>query len=366
MRYEHALKQILEAARDHWDRTETRPAVRENFDNVTRCRTLSLGAEVFASETEQKIVPHTCKSRACPSCGHRATTLWQREQWAALPDVPYVGINFTMPDVFWPLFQQNRHLLHDLPALAAAVIREYLKARYGVRGLVIVVPHTFGRRLNFNSHLHTLVSAGGLRNSDGRWVPNLQFDQGTLMRMWRYAIVTYLRQALNANVLNSNLDHEQLKVIFAKQNERWWNIHVARFTSKAQFLRYAGRYIRRLPIAQHRIVKITGQEVEFLRKDLKLKQWVLTRYPINEFVSALAAHVPDRYRHAIRYFGLLAPRSKHQTSDALFALLGQKKRARPVRLGWAASIRKDFGRNPLLDSKRQPMRWVSRIAPQVV
>jgi hypothetical protein len=28
-----------------------------------------------------------------------------------------------MPDVLWPIFRQNRHLLHDLPALAAAVIQ---------------------------------------------------------------------------------------------------------------------------------------------------------------------------------------------------------------------------------------------------
>ena len=119
------LKEILLATRAHWDRTEIRPVVRENFDKMINCRTPALGAEVFASETEEKLVYHTCKSRSCPSCGQRATLLWQREQWSALPDVPYAGIGFTMPDVLWPIFRQNRQLLHDLPALAAAVIQQW-------------------------------------------------------------------------------------------------------------------------------------------------------------------------------------------------------------------------------------------------
>ena len=38
---------------------------------------------------------------------------------------------------------------------------QWAKDRYGVRVLIMVVQHTFGRRLNFNSHLHILVSAGG-------------------------------------------------------------------------------------------------------------------------------------------------------------------------------------------------------------
>src|SRR5437899_8919918 len=114
------LKRILIETRDLWDRAETRLEVRENFDKVIKCRTAALGAEIFASDTEQKLVYHTCKSRACPSCGNRATELWQRKQWAALPDIPYVGICFTMPDVLWPIFQQNRHLLHDLPTIGAS------------------------------------------------------------------------------------------------------------------------------------------------------------------------------------------------------------------------------------------------------
>ena len=67
------LRQIFETHRELWDRDDTRPAVREAFAKVLVCGTAALGAEVFASEREERVVYHTCKSRACPSCGHQAT-----------------------------------------------------------------------------------------------------------------------------------------------------------------------------------------------------------------------------------------------------------------------------------------------------
>jgi hypothetical protein len=360
------LKQILAATRPHWDQPYMRPSVRENFEKMINCQTLALGAEVFASETEEKLVYHTCKSKSCPSCGQRATLLWQREQWFALPDIPYSGIAFTMPDVLWPIFRQNRQLLHDLPALAAAVIQQWVKTKYGVRVLIVVVPHTFGRRLNFNVHLHVMVSAGGLKESESRWIARVHFDRQKLMRMWRYAVITYLGTALKKGLIASTLSTEDLRVLLETQYERWWNVYVDSIRSKWHFLRYVARYVRRPPIAQHRFTKVTDLEVEFLTKDLKKRCVVTTRYSIMEFIDALAAHVQDRYRHAMRYFGLLAPRTKHTTSSAVFALLGQTRRPRPQRLDWANSLRKYFQVDPLVDSHGQPMHWVRRIKPVVV
>ena len=87
-----------------------REAVRDNFRKVQMCRTPALGGEVYASAAEEKVFYHTCKSKCCPSCGKRGTILWQREQWATLPDIPFVGVVLTMPDVFWPVFKAHRHL----------------------------------------------------------------------------------------------------------------------------------------------------------------------------------------------------------------------------------------------------------------
>ena len=131
--------------------------------------------------------------------------------------------------------------------------------------------------------------------------------------MWRFAVIILLREALLAKAVTSNLSKVELKTVLRTQYERWWSMHIDHFESKMHFLRYAGRYVRRPPIAQFRFTKITDREVRFWTKDKILKRRVSVSYTPEEFVATLAEQVPNRYQHAIRYFGLLAPVSKART-----------------------------------------------------
>jgi hypothetical protein len=82
---------------------------------------------------------------------------------------------------------------------------------------------------------------------------------------------------------------------------------------------------------------------------------------IEEFLELLIQHVPDRYVHGIRHFGLFSPAGKHQFATGLFALLGQIQRPRPKRLSWENLTERNFGYNPRLDDRSECMRWVGRI-----
>ena len=50
---------------------------------------------------------------------------------------------------------------------------------------------------------------------------------------------------------------------------------------------------------------------------------------MEEFIDRWIQHIPDRYQHAVRNFGLFAPRSLGQTSAAIFVIHGQERRPRP-------------------------------------
>ncbi len=362
-RPDHKLRQVLELARDHWDRPDAPAAVRNNFRRVLNCRTPALGGEVYASAAGEKVFYHTCKSKCCPSCGNRGTLLWQREQWCTLPNVPFVGIVLTMPNVFWPVFRAHRHLQHDLPALGAAVIQQWAWTRYRVRLCVIVIQHTFGGHLNYNPHLHLMVSAGGLNAAEIRWVQALAFDREQIMELWRFAVCSYLWKAHRDGLLQPSSLSEEFNDVILAQTHRWWNIHITPQMSKKHFLGYAGRYIRRLPISQRRILQVTEQEVVYQSKDTRTKTLVEARCTPAEFVALLSQHVHDRYRHSMRYFGLLAPRTRRQTSAIVFALLSQQRRPKPPRKRWADSLIKHFGVDPLLDASGHRMRWVGHRQP---
>jgi len=363
MKYHHPLKQILSRTLSHWDRDETRPSVRRAFHKAMQCRTPALGAEVFASPNQELILYHTCKSRACPSCGYRANVQWLRERWAALPDVPYKGITFTMPDLLWPFFHDNPALAKALPALAAEVIKTRVGVKHGLRVGVIAILHTFNGQMKFNSHVHTMVTEGGLHATSGAWVDRVFYNDDYLMRSWRRAVITLLRAAFGAVQLQTELTVDQMEDLLNHLERCWWSVRIQSFEDKWHFLQYAGRYVRRPPIAQRRITWIGEREVKFWYKDKILRRLAEVRCSLEEFIDRWAQHIPERYQHAVGSFGLFAPRSLGQTCAAVFAILGQERRLRPKPRRWAGSIKRDFGHDPLLDPKGQRMKWVRRLNP---
>jgi hypothetical protein len=363
MSSEHPIKQVLFDTREHWDHEGTPAHVRETFWKVINCGTIALGAEVYASEIESKLVFHTCKSRFCTSCGQRATEEWQQDLEAVLPDVPYVGITLTLPMEFRTILQKNRHILHGIPAMGAEAIQQWAKARYSVRLIVIVVQQTFGGLLNFVPHLHLMVSASGLRECTGRWIHSIEYDRRELMLAWRFAVAFYLSQAHRKDALESSLSSKEFQKLLETQHGRDWNVFITSRGSKEHRLKHDGRYIRRPPVAQHRLARIGMDRVEYRAKDTRNKRDVLLQFQNQEFVDTLAQHVPDRYRHAMRYFGLLAPRCKARLWAAVFVALNQQQRTHPPRLPWRWLRIKTFGTDPLLDSQGQLMQWADRRKP---
>lgn len=361
MQSRNLLKPILEATRTVWDRPETRDAVRRAFAAVIDCGTPALGWRVCASQQEERRCYHRCKSRFCPSCGYRSTLQWLAEQDASLPDIPYSGIVFTMPRELWDIFQRNRHLLHDLPALGAGVIQQWIRMKYRATALIMVVPHTFGGDLKFHCHLHVLISTGGLDDSTGGWTPKLHLNKNAVMKMWRYAVIEHLRRALKAGVLKSPLSVQEtgrlLSTAYYSERHPRWIILWDDIVSKAHFLRYAARYVRRPPIAMWRILSLSHGKVQFVAKDTRNKKMAPTWTTLDCFVRLLARHIPDRYCNAIRYFGILAPVAKSKLEAGLFLVLGQQRLPRAPRLSWRELMKRSFGIDPMIDTSGQEMHW---------
>ena len=363
MKYHYPLKRISSQTQWYWDRDEMRAAVRKALRKALQCRTAELGAEVYASENQELILYHTCKSRACPVCGYRATLQWLRERWAALPDAPYKGITFTMPDLLWPFFRDNPALTKALSPLAAELIQARVNAKYGLRVGVIAILHTFNGKLEFNSHVHTMVTGGGLLESSNAWVSRVYYERDALTESWRKAVIALLRAALRAGQLRTELTANQTEDLLAHLNQRWWSVKIQSFEDKVRFLQYAGRYVRRPPIAQRRITWIGERTVRFWYKDKKLCRRVYIEWSLETFIDRWAQHIPEDYQHAVRSFGLFAPRSLSQPSAVIFAILRQERRPRPKPRPWADSIKRDFGYDPLLDHKGKRMKWTRRLAP---
>ena len=360
------LQEILSLGADHWDHESYDPDSRRAFRRAMQCRTPALGSRLFASENEEQVFCNTCKSPACSSCGHCSTIQWQRQRFCALPEGPYLGITLTMPDTLWPVFARNPQLCRKLPEIAARVIGSYARVHYGTEVGVMAALHTFNAELRFNSHVHALVTAGGLQTSGSAWRPRVFFDRNKLVRTWQRLVIALLRGTLSTRQFNAGMSSNELENMLQHEEQRGWIAHVQAFRGKEHFLRYAGRYVRRPPIAQRRIVAIEEGFVQFWCKDKRLRRQILVHCTIEEFIDRWSQHIPRRYRHAVRHFGLFAPRRWTRVAATVFANLGTKQRPRPKRLPWALAIQSQFGHDPQRDKNGQLMRFVRHLAPAEV
>jgi hypothetical protein len=271
-----------------------------------------------------------------------------------------------MPDVLWRVFSQNRALADALPVLAANAIESLILARHGLRTGVITFLHTFNGELKFNSHVHTMTTAGGWQISSGSWVQSVFFRRDILMHLWRSAVLGLLRTILREELLRTTMTVDEMEVMLTEQ-ERWWSVKIQSLDSVEHFFQYGGRYARRPVIAQTRItdLDLDSQTIQFSTKDKYSSNRIQIRCSLEKLIDLWTQHIQKRYKHAVRYFGLFAPRAVNQMFDRIFAAIGYKRQPRPTPPRWAKSRKEITGKDPLLDLTGQRMHWVRHQRPQI-
>jgi hypothetical protein len=282
------ISNLIRAYPHVWDHGGMRVVVRENFARVLACRR-ALGAEVFVSPNgEIRTVMHTCKSRACPSCGYWQTLRWMHEVATRFPDVPCSGIVFSMPDTFWEIFRTNRRLLPALADLGSGVLQDWALERYSAEVPILVVPHTFNAKLKFNVHLHVLAGREGLDRTGNRLVQNIHYYAKEVTRRWRHTLVDFLIHAIDRGQVRSSMPVEQLRDLVQGQRDLWWKPMVRNYYSQKAFLHYIARYLRCPPMADYRILSSPTGTVRFLYKDKKSHEIRVAEHSAEDFLLLLA------------------------------------------------------------------------------
>ena len=303
--------------------------------------------------THTKCVPHTCKCKACSSCGKKANELWVKKQNNVLPNTNWQHITFTIPTELWDFFWFNRNLLNNICNLAANCINTIASKKNVTPGIFTAI-HTFGRDLKRNTHVHLSTTQGGLTKDLNYW-KNLYFKQSILMQLWRYRIIKlfrteYQKQQLIIppaikSLLNNTFTFEQfLNHLYNKI----WIVHCAKPTkTPMQTIGYLARYIKHPAIAESKLRHYDGHEVTFKYLDRTSKTYRNFKLTAEEFIGRFIQHIPDTGFRMIRYYGFLANRVRGKLLPIVYTLLDQKNPAQKRAPTFAELIRKNFGFDPL-------------------
>ena len=325
-----------------------REVVIENVTKMMNCATSIYGSRHYTCShpncTHSKYIHQTCKSRACSSCGMKATEQWIQKQTHILPDCDYQHITFTMPSTLWPIFRHHRWLLNHIFRLPADILMNWAKKQGLIIG-VFAALHTYGRGLNWNVHLHLSVTRGGLCEKTEQWKP-LYFKAKETEKCWRAAIITllnryYSRFNLSADDLPFVRHQQDWRRFLASQYRRKWKLHFAKKTDSVKpTVKYLGRYLKRPPISASRLRHYShGERVSFEYLNHRTNKTETLDLSAQEMIDRIAQHIPDKHFKMLRYYGFLSNRRRGELLPKVYKALEKVVEPEPDIPGYAAMLK---------------------------
>ena len=303
------------------------------------------------------LLAFSCKRRQfCPSCHQKRVV--EYGQWLlseVLKKVPHRQWVLSIPKRLRIYFLYDRKLLAKLSQCGWKVIRAYFQSAISdpeaVAGASIAV-QTYGDFLNFNPHLHAIVTDGCFL-SDGSFQVAPAFSPPDLQAAFQHEVLKMLKKvgkitdAIIANMLSWR--HSGFQVY---TGNRLW-------PDDEDGMENLARYIIRACFSQQRMRYVPQQksaagvaQVVYTSKDGRSEK----TFDALDWLAQLVVHIPDRYAQTVRYYGYYSNKSrgmrkKAESDDQLPALTESDISSKAFRRNWARLIQKIYQVDPLLCPK---------------
>lgn len=290
--------------------TRLSPLQRRVLSDIERCRTAALGGhlDVCRSCGHEHPAYNSCRNRHCPKCQALRQEQWIAARAARLLPTRHFHIVFTLPSELRPLAKALPRAVFDaLFAAASATLLDLGASRLGATLGITAVLHTWTRDLRFHPHLHTVVTAGGLR-PNATWMRtrhDFLFHVDMMGSVFRGKMLEMLRRLRRQGAFdnfNDFRDPEAFDRLLTRLARVRWVVYAKKpFRRPDHVLRYLGRYTHRVAISSSRISAVSDTAITFRTKDGKCA----TLTPV-DFLRRFVQHVLPQGFHKIRHFGLYA------------------------------------------------------------
>lgn len=346
---------------ENWDwfsakhKNRIRPIVEKEVKKFLGCGDPKNGFKLLVCEGchDVKRVPYRCKGRFCTTCSCGETEEWSRIMAEDVFQVNHRHMIFTIDEGLRESFLKHREMLKEYMDEAVRIVHEHFEQKHKVRPGIIAGLHTFGSRLNFNPHVHMLVTMGGMAK-DGSWKNYDYVPFQKLRKVWQTVVLKLIRRTL------SEEEKKKIQPLLQKaysENEEGFYVHAPKQKGnvKAQ-LGYIGRYIRRPAIAVDRIVSYDGETVVFRYHDKVDDTDKEEQISVEEFMMRLIRHIPDEQFKVIRHYGVYARRAKNICKTKVKEWQEKVKKnlvkvKKVIRRKWSERQKAQTGKDPMVCPK---------------
>ena len=332
-----------------------RSVVKREVKKFRDCGDLKKGYRLFVCEGchDVKKVAFRCKGKFCPTCATGESQRWAEVAANDLFTVTHRHVIFTIDEGLREIFLKEKYrkeLLKGLMDEAARILLDFFRKHHIQAGGVATL-HTFGSQLEYNPHVHLVVTMGGL-TKDGKWKDYDYFPFAMLRKYWQNAVLKLIRRTLSQ--WDKARVQPLLQAAYTKNAEGFY-VHAPKRsrTSLKKILEYISRYMKRGPIALNRILLYDGKIVMFQYHDKRTNTDKIKTMSAEEFIGALIRHIPENQFKTIRRYGIYSRRIKTIMKKVLSnyqkeiqrMLVNVKKALKPK--SWCERIAEEFGVNPL-------------------
>lgn len=346
------IKQIF---KDWWNKfleaypnINIRDVVFTNVSRMLKCKTWDLGYAIFKCPDcgNEKIVPHTCKSRMCSSCGNKYNKQRETSIFSKLFKCKHRHVVFTIPDELRVYFRQDRKRFNYLFKAASITVNYWIKEKYKKKDIIpayISILHTFGRSLIFNPHIHMILMDGGISNKCKEFIKIDFFSYPSFRKRFMKVLLDMLEDDIGKNEFRKiknemYLKHKDGFYVFAPPSK---------FKSYTDLIKYVCRYVARPVMAESRIIDYDGEFVTFWYQRHNDNLIIIEKIHAYEFISRLIIHIPDHNFKQIRFYG-----AYHNSTilkiDVIKLLTKEKADYKRKLNNWRSLILLSFKSDPLI------------------
>lgn len=280
---------------------------------------------------------------------------------------PIIISFFLLPLNYGCSFAANRECMGFLFRAASETLLSWCEEEGFTSGFTAVM-HTFGSVLEFHPHIHILLAEGGVGIDSDVWRDCRYFPHEILKKRFRYYLIKYLRDWSLRKLLSipdsirqiwkRKLGVKDFYSVSIKLYKIIWYVNIGERLSNASFtVGYIGRYAKRPCLSEAKIVyySFERQVVSFIHKDKITGTCKKETICVEEFISRLIRHIPEKNFRLIRHYGFYSNRAKgrsipmlryqilllFKTSEFIFSPKDQLE-------NWRSRIKKITGKDPLV------------------
>lgn len=335
---------------DIYPNLNIRDTVFSNVERMLNCKSWDLGFSIFSCPNchTEKIVPHTCKSRMCSSCGNKYNKQRETSIFSKLFRYKHRHVVFTIAEELRPFFRQDRKRFQHLFDAASITIKHWVREKYkkyDITPAFISILHTFGRNLCFNPHIHMILLDGGISNKNNSFIKIDFFSYPSFRKRFMKVLLDMLENDIGKGKFRKiknqiYLNHKDGFYVFAPPSK---------FKSYTELIKYVCRYVARPVMAESRIINYDGTFVTFWYQRHNDNLIIIEKVHAFEFISRLIIHIPDKNFKQIRFYGAYHNSTK-TTIDIVKFLSEEKVKVIKSLNTWKNMITLSFSTNPLICS----------------